>query len=413
MDNCSATETLLSLDQALVRMSSAVQPLTDSEWVPLRAALQRVVATDLVTPIDLPRFDNTAMDGYAVRSADLPIGGLRLRQLGTAFAGRPWDGSLPPGGCVRIFTGAPLPSGSDAVVMQEDTEDLGPARGVEFQRPPQSGDYVRRSGEDFRAGDIIICRGERITPAHLGVLAACGIATVPVTRRVRVAYLATGDELRPLGQPLRAGEIYGSNRYSLWGLISEAGAEPSDLGSVNDDPAALRERLLGAARNYDLLITTGGASVGAADCVTSVLQQLGHVQVWKVAIRPGKPTVFGTIGAIPVCGLPGNPGAVITAFLELVRPLLWTLEGALSRQPLRVQATLTETIHKSADSLEFHRGIARPTGAGSLTVRACGGLGSHRLRPLTAANCFILLPASRTRADAGETVEIEFWGTVI
>lgn len=392
------------LDEALSRMQALVQPVAGGQRIALRSALGRVLAEPIVAALDIPPFPSSAMDGYALHHADLnPQHPLRL--IGVSQAGHPFAGALAPGTCVRILTGAVLPAGAAAVVPQENTRR--DDNQVYLKGTFTAGDHVRPAGDDVRAGELLLPAGRRLTPADLGLLAASGQPEVLVRSRPRVAILATGDELRAVAEPLGPGEIHESNGHLAAALLADLAIEVIDLGIVPDDPLALTERLLAAAGDADAIITTGGASVGDADHLVEVLNRIGQMAFWKVAIKPGKPFAFGRIGDAWLFGLPGNPVAVAVTLRQLVRPILLRLMGTDAAPPLRLEALCAGRIRKAPGRQEFQRGMFWREPGGPLTVAAVPGQGSHRLSSLSRANCFIVLPLENAGVAPGDRVEIE------
>jgi molybdopterin molybdotransferase len=405
---CDTQPGLLRLDAAIERLLSLVEPIKDRERVPLRAGLGRVLASEIPSPLDLPPFTNSAMDGYAVRVEDAQPG-TRLRVIGTSLAGQPYGGKVGPGDCVRIFTGACLPEGADAVVLQEEVEQQGSEVVLNNQKPPAPGENVRHQGEEIKVGDLLISAGHVLQAADMGLLALTGFREIEVMRRPKVAFIATGDELVQPGQDLKPGFIYDSNRPVLSALCAELGLETLDLGVVRDNRTALKATLQAAAQDADALIAMGGASVGEADFMADVLRELGTVEFWKVAIKPGKPFLHGRIGDTPVFGLPGNPVSMMVTFLQLARPALQRRMGMQATRPVRWPATCQQRITKSAGRLEFQRGNLDWQG-GNICVTPLRKQGSHLLTSMSRANCFIVLPEDCTRVEAGEIVQIEPFG---
>ena len=397
---------ILGVEDARRRLLEAVQPLAARERVALRDALGRVLARPVVSTLQVPAHTNSAMDGYALRFDDLdPTGRTPLEAVGTALAGRPWPGRLEAGQCIRITTGAPLPAGADTVVMQEQTLEQG---GKVIVGPGQRrGGNVRLAGEDLQLGEEALAAGRRLTPADLGMLASLGIGEVTVVRRPRVSFLSTGDELKGIGEPLGEGEIYDSNRYSLHGMLSREGVELRDLGVVADTPEAVRSALLEASEGSDLVITTGGVSVGEADYIKEVLESLGRTEFWKIAMKPGRPLTFGRIGNARFFGLPGNPVAVMVTFYQFVVPVLRHLAGERDHRPLHLRARLGERIRKRPGRTEFLRGVLSFDEGGEAVVRRTGAQGSGILRSMSLANCFILLDEKQGTLDEGAMVPVQ------
>lgn len=395
---------LLSLSEALARIRAALRPIEGSERVGLKQAHGRILAEDIDALIDLPPYANSAMDGYALCHGDTAPD-LRLKVVGTAFAGRPFPRPLRPGECIRIFTGAAVPENADAVIMQENVVREGDE--IRLSRTVELGENIRPAGDEIRTGERLLNRGKRLAPADLGLLASIGRVDVAARRKLRTAFFSTGDELRPIGEPLAYGEIHDSNRYTLHGMLDHPCIEAIDFGVVRDDEQVIKQALQEAAEIADVVITSGGASVGEADYVTGALRELGRVNFWKLAMKPGKPVAFGQLGGTCFFGLPGNPVAVIVTFRQIVRPALLQLMGATVSPPLRLRAVCRSRLHKSAGRLEFQRGLFSPDEAGGFSVIGGGAQGSHRLTSISRANCFIVLPAENTGVEPGETVEIE------
>lgn len=394
---------------ALQRILDAITPLGDgrTERVGLREALDRVLAEHLLATIDVPAYDNSAMDGYALNAEDLPKEGTReLRIAGTGLAGHSYQGRCGSGECVRIMTGAVIPDGTDTVIPQEHVE-LVDAATIRIDGRTGAGDNVRAAGEDIRCGQKVLARGRRLKAADLGLVASLGIAQVSVMRRLRVAFFSTGDELRPVGEALRPGEIYDSNRYTLYAMLTHQHCEVTDMGVVRDDPAALGAALQRAAEEHDVVISSGGVSVGEVDYVRRVLSELGDISFWKVAMRPGRPLTFGHIGRAVFFGLPGNPVAVMVTFSQFVQPALQRLAGEIADPPLSLPAVSTSALRKRAGRTEFQRGILSRNEDGSLTVCKTGQQGSGVLTSMSHANCFIVLPAAQMRVEPGTTVTVQ------
>ncbi|NJI22372.1 molybdopterin molybdotransferase MoeA [Aeromonas veronii] len=403
------TSGLLPLSDALQGMLEQLTCCCDSEQLPLPEALGRVLASDIASPLAVPPFDNSAMDGYAVRLADL-ASGTPLIMAGKAFAGQHYHGEWPAGHCVRIMTGAPVPAGTDAVVMQEETQADGDR--ITFLTQPEPGQNIRRAGSDIGKGACVLPAGTRLTPREMPLLASLGVATVTVRRPLKVAIFSTGDELKPVGTPLAHGDIYDSNRYGVRAMLARMGCDCLDLGIIPDDPAQLRAAFIRADKEVDVLITTGGVSVGEADFTKQLLDELGEIGFWKLAIKPGKPFAFGRLPRAWFFGLPGNPVSAMVTFDQLVQPALAKLAGQHFERPLQLQAIAAEPLKKSPGRLDFQRGIMSK-GPNGLEVRSTGSQDSAVFSSLSQANCYIVLERERGRVAVGETVTVEPFGGLL
>lgn len=400
---CGHDAPALALEEARSRILEQVSPITAAETVELRGALHRVLAEPVTAAIDVPNYTNSAMDGFAVRAADVAAAGARLRLVGDSFAGHPFAGTVEPGCCVRIMTGAVLPDGADSVVMQERTERDGGE--VVFESACKRGQNVRTAGEDIARGRTVLEAGRRVDSADLGLLASVGAAEVRVLCRPRVAFFSTGDEIVPVGTTLAPGQIHDSNRHTLHGLLTELGMEACDLGIVPDRADAVDEALDQAAA-FDAVLTTGGVSVGEADYVVDALARRGSVGFWQVAIKPGRPLAFGRLGSALFFGLPGNPVSAMVTFLQLVRPALVQLAGSRPAPPLAIDVPTTRPIRKKAGRREFQRGRLVATGNG-LAVEPFGHQGSGVLRSMSEADCLINLGPDTGDVEAGDAVRVE------
>ena len=406
----------LPVDEARRLIAQRVRPVAATEKVAVRAALDRVLAEDIVSPINVPAYDNSAMDGYALRGADLPpdagSGPVTLKVIGAAYAGRPFEQTTAPGECVRIMTGAAMPPGCDTVLPQELAAAIGESGLTIAHGTIRAGANRRFAGEDLKAGGVALARGKILRPADLGLVASLGIAEVAVRRRLRVAFFSTGDELRSLGDTLDTGCVYDSNRYTLFGMLTRLGCEIVDLGIVRDDPAALEAALRGACRDADAIITSGGVSEGAADHTRDIMALLGDVAFWKLAMRPGRPLAFGEVrtadGAAWLFGLPGNPVAVMVSFYMFARPALLRMMGVDERHamPQTMRARATEAIRKRPGRTEYQRGIVSTGADGGAQVRLTGAQGSGILSSMTEANCIVVLRHEQANVAVGETVDI-------
>jgi len=398
----------LHVEKAREAIRGCLPPLTEAETVRTREALGRVLAQDIVPSINVPAHDNSAMDGYAVRFSDLREGeATTLTEVGAALAGRPFQGTLGAGQCVRIMTGAVMPAGADTVVIQE----VARAEGTRITVPPgqKAKQNVRYAGEDLRVGVPVLATGKRLRPADIGLIASLGIGEVRVRRRLRVAFFSTGDELASIGAALKEGEVYDSNRYTLHGMLERLGVEIFDLGVVRDDPSLLEAAFTDAAAKADVVITTGGVSVGEADFVKNLMAKLGEVLFWKIAMRPGRPMAFGRIGSAWLFGLPGNPVAVMVTFYQFVRGALLHLSGETGDLELPLlEVKCSEALRKVPGRTEYQRGILFRDG-GEWKVRTTGQQGSGVLRSMSEANCFIVLEHERARVQAGEPVQVQLF----
>jgi molybdopterin molybdotransferase len=404
-DSCSL-EPMLSVEAAREKIASAIQPVSGAEKVTLKQALGRVAAEPVRSPLHIPLDRNAAVDGYAFHSREIDDAHLfRLRLAGISWAGNPFRGRLKAGECIRIFTGAVVPAEADSVVMQEFVTVDGDE--IIFPAAVAARRFVREIGEDVKQGDLLCGEGKKLTAIELGLLAAAGVYEVSVKRPVNIAFFSTGDELAGIGQPLSPGKIYDSNRYLLAGLLSDPCYRAIDLGVIGDDRRQLEEALSQAALNHDVIITTGGASVGEADFITQVLERLGEVHLWKIAMKPGKPLAFGKIGKAFFFGLPGNPVSVAVTFQQLVEPALKRLAGMTPGNALRFMATCTDSLKKEPGRLEFQRGILTQNAQGEFFVASAGGQGSHMLGSMSQSNCYIILPADCGGVKASERVWVE------
>jgi molybdopterin molybdotransferase len=365
-----------------------------------------VLAQEIVPQSNVPGHDNSAMDGWAVRSTDLSSSlDVLLKEVGTAFAGRVFQGKVQAGECVRVMTGAVMPQGADSVVVQEVCRADGDR--ITVPAAQKAGQNVRAAGEDLKAGVAVLRPGQLVRAADLGLMASLGIAEVKVMRRLRVAFFSTGDELVSIGTPLAQGQVYDSNRYTLHGMLWGLGVEIIDMGVVRDDPQKLEAAFAAAAAKADAIITTGGVSVGEADFVKQLMARLGEVLFWKIAMRPGRPMAFGKIGKAYLFGLPGNPVAVMVTFHQFVRNALLALAGRTDAFEIPLlQAVSATGIRKVAGRTEYQRGVLFAEN-GSWKVRTTGQQGSGVLRSMSEANCYIVLEHERGRVAAGEMVSVQ------
>jgi molybdopterin molybdotransferase len=396
----------LSADAVGEFLAHLVTPVQEHESVGVLESLGRVLARDLVSPISVPPHDNSAMDGFAFDGAQLAHGALQLQVVGTALAGKAWQGEVGPGQCVKIMTGAIMPAGLDTVVPQEFTKALADGRVEVPAGLLQPGDNRRCMGEDLMQGRPALAAGERIAPAACGLIASLGIARVDVLRRLRVAYFSTGDEILSLGEPPREGAVYDSNRYTVHGMLARLGCEVIDLGVVRDEPDLLEQAFRDAASRADAIITSGGVSVGEADFTKAMMKKLGDVAFWKIAMRPGRPMGVGRIGDAVLFGLPGNPVAVMVTFLAFVRPALLRMMGARATAPVLLKARSSEAVRKKPGRTEYQRGVVTRAADGSLEVRTTGNQGSGVLSSMVQANGLIVLHHAQGNVAAGDPVDV-------
>jgi len=402
----------MPVDKARALIGRFLEPVAVAEHVHVRSALGRVLAADVISPVDVPAHDNSAMDGYALRYADIASGQATLTVAGTAFAGSPYAGAVGAGSCVRIMTGGVVPTGADTIVMQEHVKVDG--NRVTIGAGHRQGQNLRRAGEDLKTGEAALARGRQLRPAELGLVASLGIGEVAVYRKLRVAFFSTGDELVSIGQPLGEGQIYDSNRYTLYGMLTRLGCEVIDMGVVRDDPALLEQAFRAAAATADVVITSGGVSVGEADFVKDLLNQLGEVVFWKIAMKPGRPLAYGKIGNAHFFGLPGNPVSVMVTFYQFVRDALLKLSGMDPLPALpSFRVPCVSNLKKAPGRTEFQRGILERDSAGAWTVRVTGEQGSGILRSMSVANCFIILPEAQGNVAAGTLVDVQVLDGVV
>ncbi|MDV6319036.1 gephyrin-like molybdotransferase Glp [Chromohalobacter sp. HP20-39] len=411
-------ERMLSVDETLEALAAMTPPSVATHRVSLAAAGGRILAVDAVSPIDVPQNTNAAMDGIALAwPDDAPAGDMLVDVVGDVLAGARLATSLAPGEAVRITTGAPLPAGADTVVMSEQLADVGTPGRVRVERPERvrRGQNVRQAGEDIARGQRALGAGTRLRPQHLGLLASLGYAEVEVFRLLRVAVFSTGDEVTAPGESLPPAGIYDTNRFSLQGLLSCLGCEVIDLGILQDDLDSMRASLAAAAREADMVVTSGGVSVGQADWVKPALTAIGELGLWRIAMRPGRPLAFGRIHqtggvTVPFFGLPGNPVAVMVTFLQFVQPMLRRMQGEHDWQPSRFTALAAELLKSREARVDYHRGVYTSDEAGQLWVRTTGRQGSGILSSMVTANCLIEIGDGCAAVEAGAPVTIQPFG---
>jgi molybdopterin molybdotransferase len=394
-------------------LARLVEPVRETEELALFDALDRVLAQDVISPVSVPPHDNSAMDGWAFNGNQLRTDGpLTLKSVGTALAGKAWQGAVGAGECLRIMTGAIMPAGLDTVVPQEFVKTDGELITI----PPgllRAGDNRRLKGEDVLRGQAALRQGTRLSPAALGLAASLGIPTVQVWRRLKVAYFSTGDEILSLGEAPREGAVYDSNRYTVFGLLRRMGIEVLDYGVVGDQPELLEATFRQAAAEADAIITSGGVSVGEADHTKTMMRKLGDVAFWRIAMRPGRPMAVGRIGRSVLFGLPGNPVAVMVTFLAFVRPALLQMMGCTAAPPPLLRARSLEAMRKKPGRTEYQRGIVTSASDGTLQVRTTGNQGSGVLSSMVQGNGLIVLHHSQGSVAVGDEVDVMMFDGVI
>lgn len=406
----------LSVPRVHLFLHKLAQPVADTEEVPLLQALHRVLSADVISPVNVPPHDNSAMDGFAFDGSQLGTEGLTLQVVGTAFAGKAWRGNVGPKQCVKIMTGAVMPQGLDTVVPQEMVELQGDTIHL-AAGTMKRGDNRRFMGEDLQQGKPALLRGTCIGPAAMGLLASLGTPTVAVYRKLRVAYFSTGDEILSLGDAPREGAVYDANRYTVIGMLQKLGIEVLDLGVVGDQPQALEDAFRTASAQADAIITSGGVSVGEADHTKATMKKVAGddagVVFWKIAMRPGRPMAVGRLGSCVLFGLPGNPVAVMVTFLAFVRPALLAMMGCTAAQAPLLKARSAEAIRKRPGRTEYQRAIVSGDADGNLVVRLTGQQGSGVLRSMVEANGLMVLPHHQSDVAVGDEVEVMMFEGVL
>jgi len=400
---------VITVPEAVTNILNNTHSIADFSKLHIRQCLYRVLFEDIKSPIDVPGHNNSAMDGYAILSDDIPVKDSKtFTVIGTAFAGQPFRGRCQANECVRIMTGAMVPDNTDTIVIQEDVQ-VHDESSIEIGPGHKKNQNLRYAGEDIKTGSTVLSKGSVIKSADLGVLASLGINEIKVVRKPRVSFFSTGDELKSIGQTLKKGEIYDSNRYSLYGLLSDCDVDIIDMGAVKDEPDTIRQTLLSAAACSDVILTSGGVSVGEADYIKGILQEIGSMDIWKIAMKPGRPLTFGQINNSMFFGLPGNPVAVMVTFYQFVKPALNKIKGMSFKPPLSLKAESLCSIRKNPGRREFQRAIASTDENGNLQVTLTGKQGSGILTSMSQANCFIVLTEDRGSVAQGDLVDIQFF----
>jgi molybdopterin molybdotransferase len=397
----------MSVANAKLHIRNYLNPITQNEFIDLRSALGRILATDILSPANVPNYDNSAMDGYAFNADDInPNAATKLTIIGTVFAGKAFDGKLVAGECVRIMTGGAMPRGTDTVIMQERVSCE--ADCIHFTDGPKRTMNVRYAGEDLNLGQVVLTSGHLMRAADLGLLASLGIAKVLVYRKLKVAFFSTGNELASVGQVLEIGQVYDSNRYTLHGMLTRMGVEVVDMGAIPDSPDLLENTLLAATHQADVVISSGGVSVGEADYMKQLLSRHGQVVFWKIAMKPGRPLAYGKVGDAHYFGLPGNPVAVMVTFYQFVREAMLVLMGQAQPKQLPIfNVECTENIRKMPGRTEFQRGLLFSDSDGVWKVKPTGAQGSAILSSMSLANCFIVLDEDTGNLSSGAIVKVQ------
>ncbi len=399
-------------EEALENIFKTITPVNVIESVSVREALGKTLAEDINSKINVPTEKNSAMDGYAIKGRDIPDEGMQsLTVIGTCLAGGPFKDHVKSGECVRIMTGAVIPDGTDTVVMQELV--IAAAQTISINNDTKPGENVRDAGEDISIGDLVLSKGMKLSPADIGLLASLGIAEVPVFQNIKVALFSTGDELRSVGEELDNGAIYDSNRYTLFGMLSRLGVEIIDMGVIKDDKKLVERAFTEAEENADVLITSGGVSVGDADYIKEVLEEQGKVNFWKVAMKPGRPLTYGKLDQTYFFGLPGNPVSVMVTFYQFVQPALKKLMGESYCSPIMMKVPCVNNLNKRPGRVEYQRGVLEQDETGQMVVRKTGAQGSGILRSMADANCFIVLPLNSEGVIEGDMVDVQLFHGIV
>lgn len=404
----------LSIEDARTKILEEIKPITGIEKLALRSCLNRFLAEDISSPINVPSHINSAMDGYALSGGDLPTDSAKqYKIIDTSYAGTAASETCQYGQVIRIMTGGLIPAGTDTVIMQEQVKRIDETTVSIKPAKHQVGQNVRQAGEDIRKGVNVLTKGHQINTADLGVLASLGIGELRVYRRPRIAFFSTGDELRSIGEPLAAGEIYDSNRYTLYAMLKQMDVEILDMGVVRDTPEDMRTAFKEASGMADIVVTSGGVSVGEADYIKPTLKEMGSIHFWKIRMKPGRPLTFGKLGTSRFFGLPGNPVAVMVTFMQFVQPAIYYLACGKPNKIIKLKATSQSKLYKRPGRYEFQRGIFEQAEDGQLVVKRTGKQGSGILTSMSLANCFILLPEESAGIEEGDLVEIQpFSGSI-
>lgn len=398
---------LITINQALQLIKQSITPVDGSEVTVLKKSFGRILASTIVSPINIPPDRNAAMDGYAFSSSDIQKNQPSVFALaGTSWAGKPYEGKIEKNECIRIFTGAVVPDSVDSIIMQEQVQ-IDNDKNITFPETTITKQNIRNVGGDTKKNAELLPARKKLSAVDIGLLASSGIYDVVVKRKLNIAFFSTGDELCSIGQILKSGQIYDSNRYTLTGLLIDSNFNLSDLGVVTDNKQLIKKKLLNAAKTHDVIITTGGASVGEADYIKEVLDECGEASFWKVAIKPGKPLAFGKISNCYFFGLPGNPVSIITTFQKIVSPALQQLSGMADKKQLSLSAICLSDLKKQKGRQEYQRGILTQESSGELFVESAGKQDSNIMNAMSKANCYIVLPIDSEGVLTGQKVTVE------
>ena len=413
--DCYNTQTLMPLNEALTQLQGSLSNVCGEITLPISDALGFYLSQPVVSRLNVPPFDNSAMDGYAVRVEDLTncsdTSPVKLTMVGKSFAGVPYEGEIPRGTCIRIMTGAVIPDSLNGVVMQEQCIQEGEQ--IIFTSPVKMNSHIRFAAEDLKIGQQVLEIGHKLTPRDIPLLASLGIVDVNVFRKLKVAVFSSGDELKPLGELLAPGQIYDTNRYSIKALFSKLNVDVLDMGIIKDDYALIKNALIKANVEADIVITSGGVSVGEADFIKNVLDEIGEIGFWKLAIKPGKPFAFGKLQNSVFFGLPGNPVSAIVTLYQLVVPAITKMGGGIVKPAIRLNAITTHDLPKRAGRTDFQRGNYSIDDEGKLVVNTTGNQGSGIFSSMSQSNCFIVLEQERGAVMSGERVTIEPYNTLM
>ena len=410
MSDCCSAPGLLPFEQALATMLSQVSPITETLNLPIEQALHYILAQDIASPLDVPPHNNSAMDGYAFALKSLQAN-KTLTLVGRSMAGAPFQGTCQPGECIRIMTGAKVPTCCDSVEMQENV--TANDEQITFLEEKAFGSNVRNAGEDIKCGQQVLFSGHRLTAVDIGVLASLGVAEVVVYRQLKVALIATGDELKLPGDALRVGDIYESNSFVLSAMLTKLNVEVINFGIIEDDFNAIKAAFIGADKQADAVISSGGVSVGDADYTKTVLDELGEIGFWKIAMKPGKHFAFGKLANSVFFGLPGNPVSALVTFHQLALVALTKMQNSAPLKRTHLTVKCTTDLRKAPGRMDFQRGILSVNDEGENIVTSTGAQGSGILSSLARANCFIILPKEQGRVAAGEKVNVQLFDSFL